>query len=391
MATAKEQRLKTVISLSALINSSLDPLEVSRQAIAAATTLLDAEAGSLFLLDEARGEIFFEVALGDKGEAVQNLRLHRGEGIAGWVIEHATPLLVPDVRKDARFCALVDEKSRFVTRSILCVPVISRGRTIGALESINKRNGRFTSMDQEFLCSLSQQVAIALENARLYEENSRHLSTQLRQERQHRLEKERLVKDLHDGIGGIATNISLLAEIANRSTGGDISAGLSTIAELSREMINELRTFMNTLESADLTWQDLAAEIRSHGTAMLAAHTIDLEFAADLADPHGKISMFLYLSVFRVAKEALANIVKHAGATVVTVYLNVSLAECILFVTDNGCGFSAAGKAGRGLRNMRTRGADLNGTLEIGSATGTTVRLSVPLPFCFIPEEGGWQ
>lgn len=380
-------RMQSIISLSGLINSSLDPLEVRRQAIAAATTLLDAEAGSLFLLDEERGEIFFEVALGDKGEVVQNVRLHRGEGIAGWVIEHSSPLLVPDVRKDARFCSQVDEKSSFVTRAILCVPVISRGRTIGALEVINKRSGRFASRDHEFLAALAQQVAIALENARLYGDNSRHLSAMISQERTHRQEKERLVKDLHDGIGGVATNISLLAEIAKRGNCQEMRDGLSTIAELSREIISELRTFMNILESAELTWHDLAAEIRSHGTAMLAQHGIGFSFICDLSEPDETIGMFLYLSIFRVAKEALANIVKHAGADAVKVYFTVNRDTCTLIIADNGCGFSAGVKAGRGLRNMRTRAADLNGSMEIQSLAGTAIHLCVPLPFSFIPIE----
>jgi len=391
MVTTKEQRLTTVISLSALINSSLDPLEVRRQAIAAATVLLGAEAGSLFLLDEERGEVFFEVALGEKGEAVQAVRLQQGEGIAGWVIEHGTPLMVPDVHKDSRFCRLVDEQSKFVTHNLLCVPVICRGRTIGALEAVNKRSGNFTGRDQEFLGALAQQVAIALENARLYEENSRHFTAMIDQERRHRQEKERLVKDLHDGIGGIATNISLLTEIAKRGSSSVMTDGLSTIAELSREMISELRTFMNTLESAELTWHDLAAEIRSHGTAMLTQHGIGFSFACDLADSDGTIGMFLYLNIFRIAKEALANIVKHARATAANVNLDVSRDDCSLTVTDNGCGFSTGRKSGRGLRNMRTRAADLNGSIEIQSSAGTTVRLCVPLPFSFNPAEEGQQ
>lgn len=386
MATTKEQRLKTVISLSAQINSSLDPLEVRRQAVSAATVLLNAEAGSLFLLDEERGEIFFEVALGDKGDAVQNVRLQKGEGIAGWVIKNSTPLMVPDVRKDSRFCSQVDEKSKFVTRNLLCVPVVSRGKTIGALEAINKRSGSFTGREQEFLAALAQQVAIALENARLYEENSRHLSAMISQERTHRQEKERLVKDLHDGIGGIATNISLLAEIAKRGNGSEMKDGFSTIADLSREMISELRTFMSTLESDQLTWHDLAAEIRSHGTSMLAQHNMSFRFEADIEDPAETIGMFLYLNLFRIAKEALANIVKHSGSSSVNVCLNAHRDECSLMIADNGSGFSSVRKDGRGLRNMRTRAADLNGSMEIKTSAGTSISLHVPLPFSFSPE-----
>lgn len=389
MAAAKEHRLKTVISLSPLINSSLDPLEVRRQAVAAATTLLDAEAGSLFLLDEENGELYFEIALGDKGEAIKDLRLKKGEGIAGWVVDNGVPLLVSDARNDSRFCHQFDEQSSFITRNLVCVPVTIKGTVIGALEAVNKRAGRFTANDMEILGSLAQQVAIALENARLYEENSRNLSAMIAQERRHRVEKERLVKDLHDGIGGIATNISLLAEISLRGDTPGMEKGLSTIAELSRELITELRTFMNTLESSELTWRDLAAEIRSHGTSMLSLHAIRFNFEAGMAEPDEAIGIFLYLSLLRIAKEALANVVKHSGADVVDLSFNVSSECCRMEIRDNGCGVVMKRKEGRGLRNMRSRGADLNARLEIVSSPGTRICLEVPLPFNYpVSPEG---
>lgn len=281
MTQRTEPQLSTLVSLAAMINSSLDPHEVRRQAIIAATSLLDAEAGSLFLLDETSGELFFEIALGAKGPEVQGARLKRGEGIAGWVVEHGEPLLVSDAQQDQRFCRAIDARSRFMTRTVVCVPVTVKGRVIGALQALNKKAGSFTLGDQAALVALANQVAIALENARLYEENTSHLSEIIGQERRHRQEKERLVKDLHDGIGGIATNINLLVEIARRS--GDLSGRddtLGTIAELSRELMGELRSFMNTLESRELTWQELAAEIRRHGTTMLVPHDITFRFTA---------------------------------------------------------------------------------------------------------------
>ncbi len=371
-----------------MVNSSLDPLEVRRQAIVAATALLDAEAGSLFLVDKKTGELYFEIALGDKGEAVRDLRLKQGEGIAGWVIEHGVSLVVPDVRRDNRFCPSVDQQSHFVTRSLVCVPVKSKGEVIGALEAVNKRGRPFTARDREFLEALADQVAIALENARLYEENSRQLTAIITQERLHRNEKERLVKDLHDGIGGIATNISLLAEISRRGEIAGMEGGLATIAELSRELISELRTFMNTLESRELTWQELAAEIRSHGTAMLSHHTVGFRFDAQLADPEGVIGMFLYLSLFRVAKEALANVMKHSGAENVDLRLFTDTSVCRLEIADNGCGIAGNNKQGRGLRNLRSRASDLNATLAIVSPPGTRITVEVPLPFHYaVPSE----
>jgi signal transduction histidine kinase len=384
MPQRKQEQLNTLASLSALINSSLDPREVRRQAIAAATSLLAAEAGSLFLLDEERNELFFEIALGDKGDAVQDLRLKKGEGIAGWVVEHGSPLMVADVRNDARFCGLMDEQSRFVTRNLVCVPVLAKGKVIGALEAVNRREGSFTGDDLEVLGILADQVAIALENARLYEENLRHLSAIITQERRHLREKERLVKDLHDGIGGIAANIGLLAEIALRNDEHEgMQSSLATIAELSRELVEELRGFMNTLESRELTWKELAAEIRRHGSTMFSSHDIELSFNVDLHSPEGEISILFYLSLLRIAKEAFANVVKHAAARRVEVSLVVAAESCSLTIVDDGRGLSVSGRGGRGLRNMHSRANDLHGTLAIQSSPGTRITLSVPLPFVY--------
>jgi signal transduction histidine kinase len=201
------------------------------------------------------------------------------------------------------------------------------------------------------------------------------------QERRHRVEKERLVKDLHDGIGGIATNISLLAEISRRGDSAGMEGGLSSIAELSRELIAELRTFMNTLESNELTWMDLVAEIRSHGTTMLSQHSISFDFDADIDDPDEIIGMFLYFSLLRVTKEAFANIVKHSGAAAVFFHVKISPELCRLDIYDNGRGVEKNRRDGRGLRNMRSRAADLNACLDIISPPGTRICFEVPLPF----------
>ena len=81
------EQLNTLIELSALVNSTLDTSEIRKRAIEASMKLLEVEAGSLLLVDQETGDLFFEVALGDKGENLKEVRLKKGEGIAGWVAE----------------------------------------------------------------------------------------------------------------------------------------------------------------------------------------------------------------------------------------------------------------------------------------------------------------
>ncbi len=151
-----------------LLTSTLDEKEVKERAIEAITALVDAEAGSLLMVDRERNELFFEVALGDKGDKVKEVRLKIGEGIAGWVARYGKPLIVDDVAKDKRFLSRVDRRSSFRTRSVLCVPVRIKASTIGVLQAINKRDGSFTGEDKELFQTFANHVAIALDNARLY-------------------------------------------------------------------------------------------------------------------------------------------------------------------------------------------------------------------------------
>ncbi|UCD85089.1 MAG: GAF domain-containing protein [Deltaproteobacteria bacterium] len=164
-------QLSGLTAISALLSSSLDPRVVRRRTMEAATQLMDCETGSLFLIDEENNELYFEVALGEKGEKVKQIRLKMGEGIAGWVAQHGKPLLIADATKDSRWFRKADRTSKFVTRNMLCVPVKVKDKVIGVLEAINKHNGAtFTQEDLELLNSLANEVGIAIDNANLYEE-----------------------------------------------------------------------------------------------------------------------------------------------------------------------------------------------------------------------------
>jgi putative methionine-R-sulfoxide reductase with GAF domain len=166
----KLQQAKTLIELSALVNSTLDTREIRKRAIEAATCLANAETGSLLLVDPETGELFFEVALGDKGSALKQIRLAKGQGIAGWVAETGESLIIHDVASDPRFFGGADAKSTFRTKNIICVPVKAKDRILGVLQTINKKDGVFDDEDKDGLCALANQVAIAIENANLYQE-----------------------------------------------------------------------------------------------------------------------------------------------------------------------------------------------------------------------------
>ena len=166
-----EKQLVTLMVLSRILNSTLEHRTVRRRAMQAATELMKAEVASLLLIDEETNRLYFEVALGDKEETVKTFHLEMGEGIAGWVAKHGEPLIVHDTQSEPRFFSKVDRKSKFTTKNVICVPVKVKEKTIGVLEAINKLGGEaFSDDDLTIFQSLADQVAVALDNARLLAE-----------------------------------------------------------------------------------------------------------------------------------------------------------------------------------------------------------------------------
>lgn len=165
--TAKRLAILTDVVKTA--NSILEPRKVIELIMAKIQQLIPSEAWSMLMVDEERRELVFELALGGKGKEVSAFRVKMGEGIAGWVAQTGEPVIVNDVAKDRRFASRFDSATRFQTRSVLCAPLISRGRTIGVVQVINREHGRFTRADLGILLTLVEPCAIAIENAILFQ------------------------------------------------------------------------------------------------------------------------------------------------------------------------------------------------------------------------------
>jgi PAS domain S-box-containing protein len=174
--TQRKRVLDELTTLNQIIqatNSTLDLQEILTIITDHATRLLDTPAASVILRDQARGDLWFAAASGAGAEFIQGQRMAIGQGIAGWVVQHGQPVLVPDVAQDERFYADFDTQSGFTSRSILCVPLRARGRVTGAIEAMNKEGSPFDQEDLRLLSSLAEPAATAIENARLHAETQR--------------------------------------------------------------------------------------------------------------------------------------------------------------------------------------------------------------------------
>ena len=222
-------------------NSILEPSKVIELVMEKIRKLIPSEAWSLLMVDEENEELAFEAALGAKGQDLSSYRLKMGEGVAGWVAKKGKPAIVNDTTRDRRFTARYDEWTQFATRSILCAPLVSRGRTIGVLEIINKRDGRFTSADLDLVLTLVEPCAIALENAILFQRteqltitddltklfNSRYLNLYMSREikrcKRHGIPLSIIFLDL-DGFKGINDQYGHLAGSGTLTEVGSILA-----------------------------------------------------------------------------------------------------------------------------------------------------------------------
>ena len=169
---AQARRLSILSHISRAANSVLEPRKVMEIVMSRAQDLIRTEAWSLLLVDDKEHSLSFEMATGERIEQMRNYRVKIGQGVAGWVVQYKKPLIINDVKEDRRYDARIDMLTGFRTRSILCVPLISRGRIIGAVELINKRRGPFTPADLQIVQTLVEPGAIAIENAILYQKSA---------------------------------------------------------------------------------------------------------------------------------------------------------------------------------------------------------------------------
>jgi len=160
-------------------NDKLDPRNVISTIMDNIQKLIPCEAWSILLLSKKQDELVFERARGTGAVRLAYKRLKMGEGIAGWVAQQRKPVIVNDVSVDPRFSSKFDRAIKFQTKSVLCVPLVSRNRVIGVVELINKKSKsrHFTKQDLNTLLLLLGPMAVSLDNALLFQETEKLVNT----------------------------------------------------------------------------------------------------------------------------------------------------------------------------------------------------------------------
>jgi GAF domain-containing protein/FixJ family two-component response regulator len=170
------QQLTALHEVGQALGSTLDPDELHTAILREACRVLEVDEASFFLLDEQSGSLVFRSGTGKGAEKLIGRQMALGEGIAGWVAEHAEALLVREAQSDPRFSPVFDGLTGTVTESLLCVPLMIKGRVIGVMEALNKPPPGFSEEDLAMLRSLAAVVAVSVENARLHRQTEMRLA-----------------------------------------------------------------------------------------------------------------------------------------------------------------------------------------------------------------------
>jgi signal transduction histidine kinase len=366
--------LKAVSDAVLSVAAELTVDEVLQRLVDGARELAGAQYAALGLPDGDGGFRRF-LTSGMSDELVASLGpLPRQHGVLGAMLETRTPYRTGDIHDDPRFRGWWPGGHPDM-RSFLGVPIIAPPGVIGAFYLTEKIDvPDFTSEDEDLIGLLAAHAAIAITNARLYEETS-ELSIQA--------ERNRLALDLHDAVSQKLFGLVLSAEAAGTLLDRDPAAARGQVAKLqtlAQEALDELRSLVFELRPPDLEKDGLGGALRKHVEVVhrLQQREIELDVADELPADAARDS-----DVLRIAQEALQNALRHADAQRVAVRLVGDNGRLVLEVQDDGVGFDpeAPGLRSRrlGLTSMEERARRLGGRLEIRSApdAGTTVRLEV--------------
>jgi len=174
MAEIKTQTLDSylrLIEISRDLASTLDLDTLLDDIVHASADITHAEAASILLYDDTARQLYFQVATNIDEPIMRGLIVPLDKSIAGWIVTNRKSVRIDDAHKDKRYFSDVEQTIGYSTKSLLGIPLITKNKVVGVLEVLNKKRGRFTDPDESMLTVLGAQAAVAIENARLFQQS----------------------------------------------------------------------------------------------------------------------------------------------------------------------------------------------------------------------------
>jgi signal transduction histidine kinase len=363
-------QMETSASVSRQITSILEIDELLKHVVHLIRDAFGYSHARIFLLD---GEELIQRANTSEG-AVGIARVQLAlTSLNAEAVRSGQPVMVNDVTSDPRF---LREEPLPDTRSELAIPLRVAERVIGTLDVLSSKSNAFASEDVLVIQSLGDQIAVAIENARLYA-RSRDLAVLE--------ERHRLARDLHDSVIQSLYSLSLLSEgwrrLLRSGETMNVEEYFDRAASIAQQALREMRLMVYELRPASLEQDGLLGALRQRLDAVERHTGVKTRLVAERAvDLPLQVEECLY----HIGQEALNNALKHSGATEVTLRLQREGNQVVLRVEDNGRGFAPVSpdcQGGMGLNNMRQRAEEMRGALiidsELGKGTTVTAKIGV--------------
>jgi two-component system, NarL family, sensor kinase len=384
--TEQNGNLELLEHIIEVTSADLDVHEVSQRVAAMVTAATHSDVCFVHLVDEELRRVVLAGATPPFDQQVGVVQLALGEGIAGWVAKFARPAVVPDKWKDRRYKYIPELRGEDFT-SMVSVPMLARGRVVGVLNVHSRAARNYGEHDLALLTQVANLMARAIENARLYgrlaerEEMLERFATRTVEAQE--LERRRLAGEIHDGISQRLVSLwyHLLAAEDAVDDPDAVRRELGMAKELSTAALAEARAAITGLRPFVLDDLGLGPGLESLGRSLGGVEVeVDVEPVA--------LPNHVEVALYRIAQEALQNVIKHAGASTVLVRLTASDDGVRLSVTDDGQGFDEETIAGAedrhsyGFVGIRERAELIGASLTVTSrpGTGTTVEVLVPVP-----------
>ena len=393
---AQNRRLNAFREIAAAGGQSLDLREVLELGLEKVLQVMGQEAAEIHLLEGENDTMVTKASIGKpEGFLMRRETVVVGECLCGLAVLENEPVLVPDTQHDPRVTRLACR--RFGFSSAACIPLRVKGRSVGVLTVHGRDPYEFDAEDTELLVTVADQLATAIENARLYAEMEARVKA-LSRELQYMAvveERERLSREMHDGV---AQTLSLLSiEVGQARTlleKGEIEATAAELREITRVIdagYEELREAITSLRLTAPRGEDWLDWLQEYVYEFGVRH--GLETAVHLPTEHKPLVLppLQEIHLTRIIQEALNNVRKHAQATQVSLALEPNGHKLRLQIHDNGRGFDAGwaqSRRGRyGLSTMRERAELLGGTLHVESQPGQGTRIIVEIGRDGVAEE----
>jgi two-component system nitrate/nitrite sensor histidine kinase NarX len=384
----QSHRLEAFREIAAAVGQSLDLREVLELGLNKVLQVTGQEAAEIHLLDPDERTMAMKASIGEpEGFLMREEIIVLGECLCGLAVLTDEPLIVPDIQNDVRVTRLSCRRFGFL--SAACIPLRVKGRSIGVLTVHGRDTYDFSAEDTELLIAVANQLATAIENARLYAEMEGRIETLSRRLQSLAVveERERLGREMHDGLAQTMSLLSIqVGQARSLLDNGDVSDALAELGEMSRVIdagYEEVREAITSLRLAAPKGAEWAGWLQEYVYDFGLRHELsaELQIPTDaqpfILPPHQEIQLT------RIVQEALNNVRKHAQATQVHMALITNGRKLSLLIKDNGCGFDIArvqsGRGRYGLSTMRERAELSGGSLQVESVPGQGTTITVEI------------